>query len=97
MKIVSLEKSTRKDKKYKIIMSDGNEYHFGLKNSITFVEGASEQKRNAFLLRHINNPKEKDLIENLIPSPALFSFYILWNTNDIDKNIKILNKKNFSI
>lgn len=93
MKIVSLEKSTRKDKKYKIIMSDGNEYHFGLKNSITFVEGASEQKRNAFLLRHINNPKEKDLIENLIPSPALFSFYILWNTNDIDKNIKILNKK----
>jgi hypothetical protein len=93
MKIVSLEKSNRKNKKYKVIMSDGKEYHFGLKDSITYVEGASKEKRDAFLIRHINNPLEKDLIENMIPSPALFSFWLLWNTNDLNKNIKILNKK----
>lgn len=93
MKIESLEKSTRKNKKYKVVMSDGKEFHFGLKDSITYVEGASKEKRDAFLARHLNNPLEKKLIENLVPSPALFALMILWNTNDIDKNIKILNKK----
>jgi len=92
MKIVSLEKSNRKDKKYKVIMSDGKEYHFGLKNAITYVEGATKQKRDAFLARHLNNPLEKKLIENLVPSPALFSVYLLWNTNDLDENVKILNR-----
>lgn len=92
MKIVSLEKSNRKDKKYKVEMSDGKEYHFGLKNAITYVEGATKQKRDAFLARHLNNPLEKKLIENLVPSPALFSVYLLWNTNDLDENIKILNR-----
>jgi hypothetical protein len=92
MKIISLEKSNRKDKKYKVIMSDGKEYHFGLKNAITYVEGATKQKRDAFLARHLNNPLEKKLIENLVPSPALFSVYLLWNTNDLDENVKILNR-----
>ena len=92
MKIVSLEKSNRKDKKYKVIMDDGKEYHFGLKNSITYVEGASQKKRDAFLARHLNNPLEKKLIENVIPSPALFSVYLLWNTPSLDENIKILNR-----
>lgn len=92
MKIVSLEKSTRKDKKYVVLLDDGKSYHFGLKNSVTYIEGASKEKREAFLARHLNNPLEKKLIENLVPSPALFSVYLLWNTNDIEKNLKILNR-----
>jgi hypothetical protein len=92
MKIVSLEKSNRKDKKYVVLLDDGKSYHFGLKNAITYVEGATKQKRDAFLARHLNNPLEKKLIENLVPSPALFSTYLLWNTNDLDENIKILNR-----
>jgi hypothetical protein len=92
MKIVSLEKSNRKDKKYVVLLDDGKLYHFGLKNAITYVEGATKQKRDAFLARHLNNPLEKKLIENLVPSPALFSVYLLWNTNDLDKNVKILNR-----
>ena len=92
MKIVSLEKSNRKDKKYVVLLDDGKSYHFGLKNSITYVEGATKEKRDAFLARHLNNPLEKKLIENLVPSPALFSVYLLWNTNDLDKNVKILNR-----
>ena len=92
MKIVSIEKSNRKDKKYKVELDDGKQYHFGLKNSVTYVEGASKQTRDAFLARHLNNPLEKKLIENLIPSPALFSVYLLWNTDSIDKNVGILNR-----
>ena len=93
MKIVSYEKSNRKDKKYKVTLDDGKSYHFGLKDSVTYIEGATKEKRNAFLARHLNNPLEKKLIENLVPSPALFSVYLLWNTNSIDKNVEILNKK----
>jgi hypothetical protein len=92
MKIVSLEKSNRKDKKYVVLLDDGKEYHFGLKNSITYVEGATKEKRDAFLARHLNNPLEKKLIENLVPSPALFSVYLLWNTPSLENNIKLLNR-----
>lgn len=92
MKIVSLEKSNRKDKKYVVLLDDGKSYHFGLKNSITYVEGATKQKRDAFLARHLNNPLEKKLIENVIPSPALFSVYLLWQTPSLDENVKILNR-----
>ena len=92
MKIVSLEKSTRENKKYKAVMDTGKEYHFGLKNSITYIEGASKEKRDAFLARHMNNPLEKKLIENLVPSPALLSVYLLWNTPSLEKNLKILNR-----
>ena len=92
MKIVSLEKSTHKNKKYKVVLSDGSIYHFGLKNSKTYIEGASKQTRDAFLARHLNNPLEKKLIENMTPSPALFSVYLLWATPSLENNIKILNR-----
>jgi len=92
MKIVSYEKSNRKDKKYQVLLDNGKTYHFGLKNSVTYIEGASKEKRDAFLARHLNNPLEKKLIENLIPSPALFSVYLLWQTPSIEKNIEMLNK-----
>ena len=92
MKIVSLEKSNRKDKKYVVLLDDGKSYHFGLKNAITYVEGATKQKRDAFLARHLNNPLEKKFIENLVPSPALFSVYLLWNTPSLEDNVKILNR-----
>jgi len=92
MKIVSLEKSTRENKKYKAVMDNGKEYHFGLKGSVTYIDGASKEKRDAFLARHMNNPLEKKLIENLVVSPALFSVYLLWNTPSLEKNLKILNR-----
>jgi hypothetical protein len=28
--------------------------------------------------RHLGNKKEKYLIDHLIPSPSLFSYYLLW-------------------
>jgi hypothetical protein len=34
---------------------------------------------------------EKQLIDNLVPSPSLFSMYLLWNTNSLQNNVKILN------
>jgi hypothetical protein len=38
------------------------------------------------------NKTELNLITNLVPSPSLFSDYLLWNTPNLDENIKILNE-----
>ena len=97
VQIVDVKKSDRKGKKLKAILSDGNVIHFGLEGSQTYTEGASKEKRDAYLKRHIGNKTEKSLIENKIVSPSLFSYYLLWNTPSLEKNISILNsflKKN---
>jgi hypothetical protein len=35
-------------------------------------------KRDAYWDRHYANATEKKLIDNLVPLPALFSAYLLW-------------------
>lgn len=91
IQIVEILPSRRKNKKFKAILNDGTEVHFGLKNSNTYIDNASLQTRNAYLARHLANKIENQLIENLVMSPSLLSAYILWNTNDLEKNVKILN------
>ena len=78
-------------------MDNQEEYHFGQEFSdgthpITYIDGATKEKRDNYLKRHMGNKIEAKLIQNLVPSPCLFSFYILWNTNSLNENIKILNK-----
>ena len=92
IQIIDIVPSHRKNKKFKAVLSNGTQVHFGLKNSNTFIDKASLQTRNAYLARHLGNKIEKELIDNLVMSPSLLSAYILWNTNDLDKNVEILNK-----
>ena len=44
-----------KDKKFKAVISDGREIHFGLKGSHTYIDGASKLTRDAYLKRHLGN------------------------------------------
>jgi hypothetical protein len=93
VQIVRVEKSKVKGKKYTAIFDDNTRINFGSDVSITYSEGASSQKKYAYMKRHLANPIEKHRIENLIPSPALLSYYLLWNTPDLQYNIKLLNSK----
>ena len=93
MKILKVLKSDRKDKKYKAILDNGKEIHFGLKGSETYISGAAKQKRDNYLKRHLGNPLEKNLIQNNVMSPALLSAKLLWNTPSLEKNLKLLNEK----
>ena len=93
VQIVKVEKSQVKGKKYVATFDDNTRINFGSDVSTTFVEGATSQKRYAYQQRHLANTVEKHRIENLTPSPALLSYYLLWNTNDLQANIKILNNK----
>jgi len=93
VQIIKLEKSKVKGKKYTAILDDGKRINFGSDVSVTYVEGASKEKKESYIKRHLGNETEKNRINNLIPSPALLSYYLLWNTNNLEENIKILNRK----
>ena len=92
MQIKLLEDSPKKNKRYRVTMTDGKFYDFGLKNAVTYLENKDPIKRTNYLKRHMGNETEKYLIENYIPSPSLFSAMLLWGySTDLDKNIKFLN------
>lgn len=103
--IIKIENSRKQMKRYRITMDDGKQYDFGLKGGATYVDHKDQSKRNAYLKRHLANKTENQLITNLVPSPSLFSAYILWskgnpNKTTIEENIKLLNnlwKKKHSI
>lgn len=92
IKIIDIVDSPKKDKRFRVLMSDGKNIDFGLKDGQTFLDHKDIDKRNAYIARHFANKIEKHLISNLIPSPSVMSAFLLWNTSDLEKNIKILNK-----
>ena len=97
IQIDQLVTSTRKDKRFKITLNENGKtttYHFGSKNSKTFIDHGDEAKKKAYLARHMANKKEKRLIGTLTPSPALFSAKLLWgHTIDIISNLIGLQKE----
>jgi hypothetical protein len=92
MKIINIIPSTKANKKYTVILSTGKEYSFGLDGSSTYLNHKDITKRLNYWKRHYVS-KEKELIDNLIPSPSLFSAYLLWGLYDnLEDNINYLNE-----
>ena len=92
--ILRIEPSNRKNKRYKAILSDDREIHFGLKNGKTYLDHKDNAKRLAYHARHYSNKQEKKLIDNLTLSPSLLSIYLLWGYYDtMEENVKYLNNK----
>lgn len=91
--IVKIENSNRDNKRFKVTMDDGREFHFGWKGAKTYLDGVSRKMRENYRARHWANETERRLIQNLISSPALFSWYLIWGSSrDIYTNMKALNK-----
>ena len=94
MKIIKLIDSPRMKKRFRTYSDDNSKYDFGLKGEgRTYIDHHDKVKRQNYRRRHYNSVREQPFIKNIIPSPALFSYYILWgDSTSIDQNIKILNK-----
>ena len=93
MKIIKLEDSQLKSKRFRIYLDNNKHYDFGLKTGETYIDHKDKIKRDNYRRRHYNSIKEQPYIQNLIPSPALFSYYLLWgDSSNINQNIKTLNK-----
>jgi hypothetical protein len=90
--IVDIQPSPVKYKRYRVTMDNGKEYDFGLDTGSTYIDHHNKIKRLNYWSRHYSNPTERRLIDNLVPSPALFSALLLWGeSTDINKNINHLN------
>ena len=93
MKIIKLEDSPLKSKRFRIYLDNNKHYDFGLKTGETYIDHRDKVKRDNYRRRHYNSIREQPYIQNLIPSPALFSYYLLWgDSSNINQNIKTLNK-----
>jgi hypothetical protein len=94
MKILNISDSPLKTKRFRILLDNGKHYDFGMKEKHnTYIDHRDKARRERYLIRHYNSKREQPYIKNAIPSPALFSYYILWgNSYSIKKNIKELNK-----
>ena len=79
MKIIKLEDSQLKSKRFRVYLDNNKSYDFGLKSGETYTNH--------------KDIYEQPYIQILIPSPALFSYYLLWgDSSNINQNIKTLNK-----
>jgi hypothetical protein len=62
------------------VPNEGRWIHFGARNSVTFLEGASEAKRDSYRARasKIKN-KEGNFTYNIKYTPNFLSYFILWS------------------
>ena len=96
LKIISISPSPVKNKRFRIFLNNGMHYDFGLLNPVsgTYIDHHDKQKRFSYWARHIKNHNEQKLIDDLIPSPALFSATLLWGkSTDLNTNINYLNNE----
>ena len=90
--IIKIEPSPKLFKRYRATMDNGKTYDFGLHNGKTYIDHHNPVLRENYLKRHYANPTEKRLIDNLVPSPSLFSALLLWGKyKTIKENAEHLN------
>jgi hypothetical protein len=64
---------------------------FGAQGAHTYLDGASKATRENYRKRHY--AQEKKFIDGLIPSAALFSFFLIWGESRVmTKNVKTLQR-----
>lgn len=77
---LNIIESPIKTKKYRIELNDGTKIDFGARNSITFLDGASDEKRNLYNKRHSQIfLKDGRRAIDIKYSPAWLSWHLLWN------------------
>jgi hypothetical protein len=99
VQIQDIRPSNAQGKRYVALMDDGKRFHFGLSNPRigTYIDHKDQTLRKNYLARHLANNKERQLIESLTPSAALFSAYLLWSYPDekittLEENVALLNR-----
>ncbi len=87
--MIQLLFSERPNKRFVAIYND-KVYYFGSPTGTTFIDGATQKQKDNYKKRHYANAVEKHRIDNLIMSPALLSWHLLWNSRDLAENVRLL-------
>jgi len=87
-KMITIQKSTRKDKKY--MATDGDKtVHFGSAKMSDYTKNKDEERKKRYIQRHSN---EDHSIKNVM-SPAFMARHVLWSEKTIPEAVAKLNKK----
>ena len=86
---IILQKSNRKDKKFKVIIGT-KIIHFGAKGYSDYTIHKDKDRKKRYLLRH--KPREK-WGKSGIKTAGFWSRWILWNKPTIIESVKYLEKK----
>ena len=90
---ITIQKSKKKDKRYSITMEgfsnmETHSHDFGSKGASTFVDNRTEKEKQAWIARHKNDKNYNNIHSSIHASKSL-----LWNTNNLKKNLELLGKK----
>ena len=86
--------SARKDKRFAVMNPDGKVINFGSPTATTFLDGATEKKKDAYIARHSKNNEDWDYSGR--DTPGFWARHALWSANNI-KDVKKYLKKRFGI
>jgi hypothetical protein len=94
--IIDIQISPKKNKRFRVIMNNDDKIDFGLRTGSTYIDHKDKTKRENYRKRHYGNTYEKHRIDNLIISPALMSYYVLWGSStSLINNLNKLNRMLF--
>ena len=84
----SVKNSSRKDKKYMLVIPDGKKIHFGAKGMSDYTIHKDDKRKQLYINRHNNGREDWTKI-----NPGALSRYILWNKPSIQESIKDFEKR----
>jgi hypothetical protein len=84
-----IQSSSRKGKRLVAIFKDGSKVHFGQAGGYTYLDGASEKIRSAYIARHSKNKENW----NDSKSAGALSRFILWEKRNLDDAIEAYKSK----
>lgn len=91
MKLLSVKKSTAKNKKFTATFKDGDrekKVHFGHSDYTDYTKGATDEQRKSYRARHSSGATAKP------DTPNALSYYILWgNSRTLASNLKSFKNK----
>jgi hypothetical protein len=88
-KDVILKKSTRKDKKFVVIV-DGKKIHFGAKGMSDFTKHKDDKRKINYIIRH---QKKENWNKSGIHTAGFWAKHILWSKPSLKKAINYTNKR----
>ena len=88
LKLISVKRSPKKDKKLVATFSDGKQVHFGFKKMSDFTKHKDEERKNRYILRHRSRENWDDP-----QTRGSLSRYILWNKKTLNASIQDYKKR----
>ena len=93
MKLLRVERSPNKGKRFMAVFDDGKKVHFGTDSNFVLNKRKTRKDRQNYIKRHSQNPLEKDALKNP-RSPARLSMDLLWGqSRSLDENIRAYKNK----